>query len=916
MLRARLLAAALLLLPVAAPAQTIGGALPPPLPLFPPDNWWNLDVSGAPVDPGSAGFIAFINNGGSRHLHPDFGGEVSPGSVEIYGMPYVVVPGTQPKVPVQFVEYGDESDPGPYPIPSQAITQVHWIEGGEPGNQDPGGDRHMLIVDYDNKILYELYHAFYNGSTWTAGSGAIFDTKTNNRRPEDWTSADAAGLAILPGLVRYDEADTANPDEIRHAFRVTVRSSNGHVYPASHSAGSTSGALSGALPMGARLRLKPSVDISGFSAQAQKIFRAMKTYGLIVADNGTDMYVGGTFDTRWNNDDLNPAFGALAASDFEVIELGYQPAFPTVSIGDAMVAEGTSGTTPAEFTVSLSTASTQTVTVDYATGDGTATASGGDYVPTSGTLIFAPGTTEQTVSVAVAGDTMYEGDETFVVALSNPLFATLADGQGQGTIANDDPEPTLSVGDVSVTEGDLGGVPAVFAVSLSAPSGLAARVHFATADGTAAAGSDYAATSGILAFPPGTTTRTVRVLVRGDFAAEADETFTLNLSNPFGAAIADGTAVGTIVDNDALPGLVLHDRIVPEGDTGTTSAVFAVSLSAPSASVVTVSYSTVDGSARAGADYLATTGTLTFPPWTTLQTLNVPVVGDNLVEADESFLVRLSGPVNAKISRGEAFGIIRDDDRRGLCTPIRTIPFVIREPGRYCLARSLSAPLVARPAITVAADSVAIDLGGFTLADTSGTLTQGYGIFALGHKGITVSHGTLRGFFTGVYLGPSSADAAQEGHAVVGVAVVGSTGTGIRVEGRGNRIVANHVSRTRGTTLYGADADAFGIVAIGPGLLVSSNVVSSTVGAGGGSGRGITLASADGAKVLYNRVSNATLAASTGIAVDASTGVTVNENRLSTLSYGIVFGGGASGTYSGNVLTAVVTPYVGGTPVP
>jgi hypothetical protein len=163
-----------------------------------------------------------------------------------------------------------------------------------------------------------LYDLRWNGSQWTAGSGAFFDLDANGRRPDGWTSADAAGLAILPGLVRYDEVFGA--DEIRHAFRVTVRATNGYVWPASHRAGSNTQAL----PMGARLRLKGSKDLSGFRPEIQKIFRAMQRHGLIVADNGSDMYVSGAFDPRWNNDILNPAFRALNASDFEVIELGWR----------------------------------------------------------------------------------------------------------------------------------------------------------------------------------------------------------------------------------------------------------------------------------------------------------------------------------------------------------------------------------------------------------------------------------------------------------------------------------------------------------------------------------------------------------------------------------------------------------------
>ncbi len=306
----------------------LGGPLPGPFPLFPRSNWWNLDISAAPLDPASAAFITFI--GGATPLHPDFGGDVSPGSVQTYGFPYVVVSGAQAKKAVSFatadesdgVDHSNEQSFPFYPVPDEAITQNHWIEGGDPGNVDLRGseDRHLLIVDTDNRYLYELYNVFYDATPpgqWLAGSGAFFDMSKNHRRPETWTSADAAGLAILPGLVRYEEVfGTA---EIGHAFRVTVLPTNGYVYPASHVAGSTAGAV----PMGARLRLKAGKDISSFTPEVQRIFRAMKKYGLIVADNGTNMYVSGTYDTRWDNDVLNPAFGALTANDFEVVQRGF-----------------------------------------------------------------------------------------------------------------------------------------------------------------------------------------------------------------------------------------------------------------------------------------------------------------------------------------------------------------------------------------------------------------------------------------------------------------------------------------------------------------------------------------------------------------------------------------------------------------
>ncbi len=320
---ATLFVALLLILP--AGAQPVrNGPLPGPLPLFPPSNWWNVDITSAPVDPNSAAFIAYI--GVTRGMHPDFGGDSEDPESPIYGMPYAVVSGTQPLVPVTF-DYDDESDigapgrPPGYPIPEEAKTQQKWIEGGlAGGDPDAEGDRHMLIVDRDHRILYELYALRWTGSRWEAGSGATFPLDSNTRRPEGWTSADAAGLAILPGLVRYDEV--FGPDPICHAFRVTVRRTNGYVYPASHRAGDTVGAL----PMGARLRLKASVDLSIHPEPVRKIFQAMKTYGLIVADNGSDLYVTGTYDTSWDNDVLNPAFRSIEASDFEVVELGWQPA--------------------------------------------------------------------------------------------------------------------------------------------------------------------------------------------------------------------------------------------------------------------------------------------------------------------------------------------------------------------------------------------------------------------------------------------------------------------------------------------------------------------------------------------------------------------------------------------------------------
>lgn len=353
------------------PSEPVEGAPPNvALPLFPSTNWWNQDISSAPVDTNSVQYIAFINNGGTRSLHPDFGGEVSPGGVDVYGMPYAVVNGSQPKQTVTF-DYADESDGVDhttgqaipfYPIPAEAINQPHWVEGGAPGDVDlrSQADRHLLIIDCTNNYLYELYNVYYdpNQGEWYGGSGAFFDMNINHRRPDGWTSADAAGLAILPGLIRYDEAWNPAVTDIGHAFRVTVRATNSYVYPASHRAGSTTGAL----PMGARLRLKMTVGglnpaLRTTDPYVQKIFRAMQKYGLIVADNGSDLYITGTFDTRWNNDILNPAFSLLKASDFDVVQLGWQPPAGATALASISASQNpVVGGSPSTGTVTLTAA--------------------------------------------------------------------------------------------------------------------------------------------------------------------------------------------------------------------------------------------------------------------------------------------------------------------------------------------------------------------------------------------------------------------------------------------------------------------------------------------------------------------------------------------------------------------------------
>lgn len=266
-------------------------------PVFPADNPWNRDVSGYPVDPRSDVYVTSISAGGTRFLHADFGSDPT------YGIPYVVVPASQPFVPIRFVEYGDESDPGPYPVPPGAPVEA-------------GGDRHVLVLHSGACKLYELYHARFDGSGWSAGSGAVFDLSSNRRRPDTWTSADAAGLPILPGLVRYDEVLTG---EIRHALRFTVeRTQRAFIHPATHYGSSDD---PDDPPMGLRLRLKASYDISGFTGQARVVLEALRRYGMIVADQGTSWYISGATDPRWRDTDLDQ-LKSVPGSAFEVVQTG------------------------------------------------------------------------------------------------------------------------------------------------------------------------------------------------------------------------------------------------------------------------------------------------------------------------------------------------------------------------------------------------------------------------------------------------------------------------------------------------------------------------------------------------------------------------------------------------------------------
>ncbi|MBI3782217.1 MAG: hypothetical protein HY270_02330 [Deltaproteobacteria bacterium] len=279
---------------MASGGPTLGGCA-----MFPADNPWNRDVTNDPVDPSSDTYVGAINGIGGQLVHPDFG------SFSGYGIPYVVVPSSQAMVPITFVDYGDESDPGPYPIPANAP-----VEGGS--------DHHVLVVRQGECKLYEMFNATKDaiGSGWSASSGAIFDLSSNALRPDSWTSADAAGLPILPGLARYDEVTAG---VIHHALRFTIdRVQRAWVHPATHYGVTTDTHFP---PMGTRFRLKASFDISGFTGQSRVILEALKHYGMFVADQGSNWYISGATNPNWDDNDLNQ-MKTIPGTAFEVVQLG------------------------------------------------------------------------------------------------------------------------------------------------------------------------------------------------------------------------------------------------------------------------------------------------------------------------------------------------------------------------------------------------------------------------------------------------------------------------------------------------------------------------------------------------------------------------------------------------------------------
>lgn len=374
-------------------------------------------------------------------------------------------------------------------------------------------------------------------------------------------------------------------------------------------------------------------------------------------------------------DEFDESFGVLLSNPFNADlgipssgdgTIGDDDPLVSASIDDVTIAEGGQDAVSfAKFTISLSAPSGKPVSLQVATADGTAT-SPEDYVGFTTTVTIDPGETTREIFVPVKGDTLDELDETYTVTLSNPVEATIADGSGLGTITNDDVPPTMDIADASATEGALGSSSNVtIPVTITPAPGRAITVNYATSNGTAAGGTDYAITSGTLSFAIGESTKDITVAIFGDNRDENDETFTVTLSSPNGAVIGDGTSTVTIIDDDAPPALSITPSVTKtEGSFGTTKPfTYTVTLSAPSNLPVSVQVATADGTATAGLDYNANSTTLNFAPGEVSKTFTVTVIGDPVREANETFLVNLTAPSNATISgSGQGTGVILNDD--------------------------------------------------------------------------------------------------------------------------------------------------------------------------------------------------------------------------------------------------------------
>jgi chitinase len=455
----------------------------------------------------------------------------------------------------------------------------------------------------------------------------------------------APALAARQKTIRINDASVIEGDagQKTMAFTISWTGAKGGAAPSVHYATANATATSGA----------DYTAMSGTASLANNGCRCATVNVPILGDTTTE----GTETFAVNLS--NPVNAKIA--DAQGIGTIYDDEGPPSFVVTDVSGAEASGTL--SFSVMLTNASGTTVSVDYATADGSAIASS-DYIATSNTLTFTPGQTSKIVPVTIVNDALAEDDETFTLHLSNATGGiAIADAQGVGTIVNDDLDPTVSVGNASVLEGDIGTTALSLPVTLSGPSGREVDVDYATSDGTATAGSDYTATSGTLVFAAGETSKQIDVSVTGDLLVEGNQTFTVTLSSPLNADLGTSLATGTITNDDADPKLVVGDANVLEGNSGTTPLTFTVAMVPVSVTDVTVDYATSDGTATAGSDYTGASGTLTIPAGLASGTIAVSVSGDKTYEPNETLTLTLSNPVGATIVVGAATGTILNDDR-------------------------------------------------------------------------------------------------------------------------------------------------------------------------------------------------------------------------------------------------------------
>jgi hypothetical protein len=557
------------------------------------------------------------------------------------------------------------------------------------------------------------------------------------------------------------------------------------------------------------------------------------------------------------------------------------------------------------------------VSVRYASANGTAVAPS-DYTIATGVLTFAAGTPSGSaldVVLHVADDTLAENTELFTVALSAPSGAVLGTpSKARVTILDNEPTVGMSLGASAFAENAGAAVIAVSVTTVDGePTPDSVTVRYATVNGTALAGKDYAASSGVVSFPgpiANGTTKTISVPILDDGLSENGETFVAILTSPTSAHLGPARHVVTILDEDPLPAISIADASVKEPAAGRTAVMnFTVSLSAVSGRTVSVGYATADGSAQAGSDYTAKAGTLALPAGTLSKLLPVTVLNDGAEKGNEAFLVSLLNPAGAVLGRSFAQGTIIDSvAASALCVPIAYVPYTIAAPGRYCVQQDLTTAIADGNAITIAADSVVLDLQGFTLDGSGGgPATLADGVYAEGRSSVAVRNGTVRGFHRGIVL-----EDGGPGSRVEGIQAEASTFAGIWTAGEAVQVKRNRVTNTGRSD---GEWTPVGIFVKGPGArLLDNEVVDTVAPEGGGSVSVLQLSEAAGAVVRGNRIANGTgTRDATGIDVVGSIDVLVLENRLTGLDFGIVFESESTGKYRGNLTSGVATPYTGGT---